>query len=199
MSHIEGMAVGPQQVLDFWFGAPDSAEFGTQRKAWFVKDAAFDRRIVERFGPTIERALRGELDAWAQTPSGALARILLLDQFTRNAFRGDRRAFAGDAQALAAAIALVGSRQDESLAPLMRAFAYLPFEHAEGLAMQDEAIRLLTRLVATSPELASMLDYAHRHRLVIERFGRFPHRNTILGRRSTAEELAHIATPGTAF
>ena len=199
MSHIEAMAIGPQQVLDFWFGAPDSAEFGTQRKAWFVKDAAFDRRIVERFGPTIERALRGELDAWAQTPSGALARILLLDQFTRNAFRGDRRAFAGDAQALAAAIALVGSRQDESLPSVLRAFAYLPFEHAEGLAMQDEAIRLLTRLVATSPELASMLDYAHRHRLVIERFGRFPHRNTILGRRSTAEELAHIATPGTAF
>jgi len=199
MSHIEGMAVGPRQVLDFWFGAPDSAEFGTQRKAWFVKDAEFDRRIVERFGPTIERALRGELDAWAQTPSGALARILLLDQFTRNAFRGDRRAFAGDAQALAAAIALVGSRQDESLPSVLRAFAYLPFEHAEGLAMQDEAIRLLTRLVATSPELASMLDYAHRHRLVIERFGRFPHRNTILGRRSTAEELAHIATPGTAF
>jgi len=199
MSRIEATAIGPQQVLDFWFGAPDSAEFGTQRKAWFVKDAEFDRRIVERFGPTIERALRGELDAWAQTPSGALARILLLDQFTRNAFRGDRRAFAGDAQALAAAIALVGSRQDESLPSVLRAFAYLPFEHAEGLAMQDEAIRLLTRLVATSPELASMLDYAHRHRLVIERFGRFPHRNTILGRRSTAEELAHIATPGTAF
>ena len=199
MSHIEAMAIGPQQVLDFWFGAPDSAEFGTQRKAWFVKDAEFDRRIVERFGPTIERALRGELDAWAQTPSGALARILLLDQFTRYAFRGDRRAFAGDAQALAAAIALVGSRQDESLPSVLRAFAYLPFEHAEGLAMQDEAIRLLTRLVATSPELASMLDSAHRHRSVIERFGRFPHRNTILGRRSTAEELAHIATPGTGF
>jgi len=199
MSRGEATAIGPQQVLDFWFGAPDSAEFGTQRKAWFVKDAEFDRRIVERFGPTIERALRGELDAWAQTPSGALARILLLDQFTRNAFRGDRRAFAGDAQALAAAIALVGSRQDESLPSVLRAFAYLPFEHAEGLAMQDEAIRLFTRLVATSPELASMLDYAHRHRLVIERFGRFPHRNTILGRRSTAEELAHIATPGTAF
>jgi len=199
MSRIEATAIGPQQVLDFWFGAPDSAEFGTQRKAWFVKDAEFDRRIVERFGPTIERALRGELDAWAQTPSGALARILLLDQFTRNAFRGDRRAFAGDAQALAAAIALVGSRQDESLPSVLRAFAYLPFEHAEGLAMQDEAIRLFTRLVARSPELASMLDYAHRHRLVIERFGRFPHRNTILGRRSTAEELAHIATPGTAF
>ena len=81
----------------------------------------------------------------------------------------------------------------------MRAFAYLPFEHAEGLAMQDEAVRLFTRLVATAPELASMLDYAHRHRAVIERFGRFPHRNAVLGRQSTAEELAFIATPGTGF
>ena len=145
MSHIEAMAIGPQQVLDFWFGAPDSAEFGTQRKAWFVKDAEFDRRIVERFGPTIERALRGELDAWAQTPSGALARILLLDQFTRNAFRGDRRAFAGDAQALAAAIALVGSRQDESLPSVLRAFAYLPFEHADGRSRASMLVPAMSR------------------------------------------------------
>ena len=199
MSRGEAAAVGPQDVLDFWFGSPGSAEFGTQRKAWFVKDAGFDRLIVERFGPTIEQALRGELDAWSATPSGALARILLLDQFTRNAFRGDRRAFAGDPQALAAAIALVGSRQDESLPPVMRAFAYLPFEHAESLAMQDESLRLFTRLAATSPEHASALDYAHRHRAVIERFGRFPHRNALLGRQSTAEERVHIATPGTAF
>ena len=195
----DGPAVGPQEILDFWFGAADSAEFGTQRKVWWIKDAAFDRGIAERFGATIERALRGELDAWAATPAGALARVLLLDQFTRNAFRGNRRAFAGDAQALAAASALVGSRQDESLPPVMRAFAYLPFEHAESLAMQDEAVRLFTRLAAASPDLASMLDYAHRHRAVIERFGRFPHRNAILGRQSTAEELAHVATPGTAF
>jgi len=195
----DGPAVGPQEILDFWFGAADSGEFGTQRKVWWIKDAAFDRGIAECFGATIERALRGELDAWAATPAGALARVLLLDQFTRNAFRGDRRAFAGDAQALAAASALVGSRQDEGLPPLMRAFAYLPFEHAESLAMQDEAVRLFTRLAAAAPDLASMLDYAHRHRAVIERFGRFPHRNAILGRQSTAEELAHVATPGTAF
>jgi len=192
-------AIGPQDVLDFWFGAPGSAEHGTQRKAWFVKDEDFDRRIAERFGATIERALRGELDAWAATPEGALARIVVLDQFTRNAFRGDRRAFAGDAQALAAASALVGSRRDEELPPLMRAFAYLPFEHAEGLAMQDEAVRLFTRLIVAAPELQSMLDYAHKHRAVIERFGRFPHRNAILGRRSTAEEQTHIETPGTSF
>ena len=199
MSRAPEAATGPQDVLDFWFGAPGSAEFGTQRKLWFVKDAEFDRRIVEQFGATIEQALRGELDAWAATPTGALARILLLDQFTRNAFRGNARAFAGDAQALAAATAVVGSRQDERLSPLMRSFAYLPFEHAEGLAMQNEAVRLFTRLVATAPDLASMLDYAHRHRAVIERFGRFPHRNEILGRQSTAEELAYVATPGSGF
>ena len=192
-------ATGPDAVLDFWFGAAGSAEHGTQRKAWFVKDAAFDRAIAERFGATIEQALRGELGAWAATPEGALARIVVLDQFTRNAFRGERRAFAGDAQALAGASALVGSRQDETLPPLMRAFAYLPFEHAEGMAMQDEAVRLFTRLVAVAPELRSMLDYAHKHRAVIERFGRFPHRNAILGRRSTAEELEYVGTPGTAF
>jgi uncharacterized protein (DUF924 family) len=199
MNGDDGRPISPQEVLDFWFGASGSAEYGRARKEWFLKDRAFDARIVERFGPTIERALRGELDAWASTPSGALARILALDQFTRNAFRGDRRAFAGDAQALAAAQTLVGSRQDESLSPLERAFAYLPFEHAEGLAMQDEAVRLFERLVAQAPELKTMLDYAHKHREVIERFGRFPHRNAALGRHSTAEELAFIATPGTGF
>jgi uncharacterized protein (DUF924 family) len=199
MSDGEDAAIGPQEVLAFWFGAPGSEESGSARTVWFVKDEAFDRRIAERFGRTIERALRGELDDWAATPEGALARILVLDQFTRNAFRGDRRAFAGDAQALAAASALVGSRQDERLAPLQRAFAYLPFEHAEGLAMQDEAVRLFDRLVAQAPELRTMLDYAHKHRDVIERFGRFPHRNAALGRQSTAEELAFIATPGTGF
>ncbi|MGZ5891666.1 MAG: DUF924 family protein [Caldimonas sp.] len=188
-----------QAVLDFWFAEEGSAEFGSQRKLWFSKDAAFDRRIAERFASTIEHALRGELDDWAVTASGALARILVLDQFTRNAFRGQKRAFAGDAQALAAASAMVGSRQDETLAPFMRVFVYLPFEHAEGMAMQDEAVRLFTRLAAAAPQLADTLAYAERHREVIERFGRFPHRNAILGRLSTAEELVYLARPGSGF
>jgi uncharacterized protein (DUF924 family) len=113
--------------------------------------------------------------------------------------RGTARAFAGDARALAAASRMVGTRQDESLPPFMRCFGYLPFEHAETLAMQDEAIRLFTRLVDEAPEHADMLDYAHRHRIVIERFGRFPHRNEILGRRSTAEEVAFVKQPGSGF
>ena len=199
MSDPAPSEVDASSVIDFWFGAEGSAEFGSQRATWFKKDAAFDAEIGSRFGATIEQALRGELDAWAATARGALARILLLDQFTRNAFRGTRRAFAGDAQALAGASALVGSRLDESLAPFMRAFVYMPFEHAEGMAMQDEAVRLFTRLQGDAPELDHMLDYAHRHRQVIERFGRFPGRNTALGRQSTAEELAYLATPGSGF
>lgn len=186
-------------VLDFWFGAPDTAEFGSARKAWFTKDAAFDAQVRERFGALVERALRGELDAWADAPRSALAQILLLDQFTRNAFRGTSRSFAGDARALAAASRMVGRRQDEALPPFMRGFVYLPFEHAEGMAMQDEAIRLFNRLASEAPEHADMLDYAHRHRAVIERFGRFPHRNEILGRQSTAEEIAFVQQPGSGF
>ncbi|MEO8312271.1 MAG: DUF924 family protein, partial [Caldimonas sp.] len=176
-----------ESILDFWFDAPGSAEYGHARKAWFAKDLAFDGAIRERFGALIERALRSELEGWAVAPRPALAQVLLLDQFTRNAFRGTSRSFAGDARALAAASRMIGSHQDEMLPPLMRGFVYLPFEHAEGLAMQDEAIRLFGRLVAEAPERADLLEYAHRHRAVIERFGRFPHRNDILGRQSTAE------------
>ncbi len=188
-----------ESVLDFWFGTPGSAEYGLARTAWFAKDAVFDDAVRERFGALIERALRGELEGWAAAPLSALAQILLLDQFTRNAFRGTSRSFAGDARALAAASRMVGSRQDEALPPLMRGFVYLPFEHAEGLAMQDEAIRLFGRLVAEAPEHADLLDYAHRHRAVIERFGRFSHRNDILGRQSTAEEIEFLKQPGSGF
>ena len=188
-----------QAVLDFWFGAPGSADHGSQRTAWWTKSDAFDREIAARFGTTIEQALRGELDGWSAQAPGALARIVVLDQFTRNAFRGDRRAFAGDAQALAAASTAVGARLDEELPPFMRAFVYMPFEHAEGLAMQDEAVRLFTRLVAVAPEQAGMLDYAERHRAVIERFGRFPHRNAIVGRQSTPDEIAFLKLPGSSF
>ena len=195
----EGANGEARDVLDFWFGALDSAEYGSARKAWFTKDDGFDDRIRTRFGTLIERALRGELEAWAAAPETALAQILLLDQFTRNAYRGTPRAFAGDARALAAASRMVGARHDEALPPFMRGFVYLPFEHAESLAMQDEAVRLFRRLCDESPGQSSMLDYAHRHRAVIERFGRFPHRNAILGRQSTAEEIAYLEQPGSGF
>ncbi len=194
-----GLPDTARQVLDFWFGAVGSTERGTQRKEWFRKDDAFDAQIRDRFGTAIEQALRGELDDWAGDERSALARIVLLDQLTRNCFRGTARAFAGDTQALAAASAMVGARGDEMLPPYMRAFVYMPFEHAEGLAMQDESVRLFRRVVTADPALAPMLDFAERHRAVIERFGRFPHRNELLGRHSTAEELTYLAQPGAGF
>ncbi|NUZ07175.1 DUF924 family protein [Piscinibacter koreensis] len=190
-----------REVLDFWFGPAEAGITDVQRQTWFSKDEAFDAAIATRFGTLIEQALRGELESWGADPHGALAEILLLDQFTRNAFRGTPRAFAGDPRALGAASALVGSRGDLTLEVEWRAFAYMPFEHAESLAMQDEAVRLFTRLVqdAGRERFASMLDYAERHRAVIERFGRFPHRNPILGRQSTPEEAVYLSEPGAGF
>jgi uncharacterized protein (DUF924 family) len=186
-------------VLDYWFAAPGSPEDGTFRELWFRKSDATDREIGARFGALIERALRGELAEWDAHADSALAQILLLDQFTRNALRDTPRAFAGDARALAAASAMVGRRLDEALPPVRRSFVYMPFEHAETIAAQDEAVRLFTRLAAAAPELEHMLGYAQRHREVIRRFGRFPHRNAILGRRDTAEEAAFLQEPGSRF
>ncbi|EGJ09435.1 hypothetical protein RBXJA2T_03868 [Rubrivivax benzoatilyticus JA2 = ATCC BAA-35] len=128
-----------------------------------------------------------------------LAEILLLDQFTRNIFRGQPRAFAGDARALALAQALVASGADRALTTIERWFAYLPFEHAESLPLQDESVRLFTALAAEDERLADALDYAQRHRDVIRRFGRFPHRNAVLGRPSTADERDYLAQPGAGF
>ena len=186
-------------ILDFWFGPPGSTEHGKSRAEWFRKSPAFDAEIAMRFGPTIERALRGELRAWDAQPESALARILVLDQFTRNTFRETSRAFAGDALALAAARSMVAAGHDGALLPVQRGFVYLPFEHAEGLALQDESVRLFTQLHAVAPETDRLLDYAHRHRAVIAQFGRFPHRNAWLGRASTAEEVAFLAEPGSGF
>jgi uncharacterized protein (DUF924 family) len=188
-----------QQVLDFWFGNADAPDHGRARAAWFRKDADFDRRIVEQFGSLIETALAGGLAHWQREPGSALAQILVLDQFTRNAFRDQPRAFAGDAAALAAARAMRAAGQDGGLLPVQRAFVYLPFEHAEDIAAQAQSVRLFTDLAAAAPELADMLDYAQRHHAVIARFGRFPHRNALLGRASSTEELAFLQQPGSRF
>ena len=189
-----------QDVLDFWFGAPGSLEAGKPRREWFVKQDAFDALIRARFGATIEQALAGGLREWDdEGPQGALARILVLDQFTRNAHRDTPTAFAGDALALAAACRLVDSGADRQLPPLQRAFVYMPFEHAEDAYMQERAVELFGILAAEHPGFDEMLDYAHRHRGVIARFGRFPHRNAILGRASTPEETEFLRQPGSRF
>jgi len=192
--------ITPQDILDFWFGAPGSPDAGQPRRAWFVKKDAFDATIRDRFGATIDTALAGGLREWDEAgPQGVLARLLVLDQFTRNAWRNTPRAFAGDALALAAACALVDAGADRALAPWQRAFAYMPFEHAEDAYMQERAVELFSMLAAEHPGFDETLDYAHRHRGVIARFGRFPHRNAILGRASTPEEQAFLAQPGSRF
>jgi uncharacterized protein (DUF924 family) len=189
-----------QDVLDFWFGAPGSLEAGKPRREWFVKKDEFDAVIRDRFGATIDQALAGGLREWDEKgPQGTLARILVLDQFTRNAHRNTPLSFAGDALALAAAKSLVDSGADRELPPLQRAFAYMPFEHAEDAYMQERAVELFGVLAAEHPGFDEMLDYAHRHRGVIARFGRFPHRNEILGRASTPEEVEFLRQPGSRF
>jgi uncharacterized protein (DUF924 family) len=189
----------PEAVLEFWFGPPDDPGHQLPRPAWFRKDPAFDLQIRERFGGTLEAALQGRLAAWAAEPLSALAQVIVLDQFTRNAFRDTARAFAGDAQALAAAQAMVAAGQDLTLTGVQRQFVYLPFEHAEDIATQREALRLFGALGQDEPALADLLRWAQAHHDIVERFGRFPHRNAVLGRASTAEEAAFLLTPGSAF
>ncbi|MCA0240523.1 MAG: DUF924 domain-containing protein [Proteobacteria bacterium] len=183
-----------QAVIDVWFGDAESVN-----PEWFRKDAVFDVSIRTRFGAVLRAALAGELADWERTPPGALARIVVLDQFTRHAYRHTPRAFAGDAQALAAAKALVAGGRDRKLKPLQRCFAYLPFEHSEDAADQAESLRLFGALAAQHPAQADWLDSARRHQAVIARFGRYPHRNAVLGRDSTAEELAFLEEPGSRF
>ncbi|MCW5597279.1 MAG: DUF924 domain-containing protein [Rhodocyclaceae bacterium] len=191
--------MNPADVLEFWFGAPGSAEHGSLRKCWFEKDPAFDAEIRRRFLALVDEAAAGRLDDWADRPEGLLALIVLLDQFPRNLFRDAPRAFATDAQALALAQQALAQGVDALLMPVARAFIYLPFEHSEDLAMQDRAVALFSALAQHGEAFASYLDYAERHRDVIRRFGRFPHRNAILGRASTPEEIAFLARPGAGF
>lgn len=187
-----------QDVLDFWFLPVGDPGHGKSRPEWFRKDDAFDERIRERFGALIEQALAGGLDDWSTTLRGTLARIIVLDQFTRNVFRDSPRAFAGDAQALAIATTIFGRRDDRQLLPAERWFTYLPFEHSEDIAMQARAVALFTALEAES-DLGNLVEYAVRHRDIIARFGRFPHRNRILGRPSTADEAEFLKLPGSGF
>lgn len=186
-------------VLDFWFLPPDDAGHGQSRVEWFRKDAAFDALIARQFAPLIDSAIAGGLRDWETTPQGALARIIVLDQFTRNVYRDTPQAFAGDAQALLLARQMTDTGSDQSLPPMQRAFAYFPFEHAEEMDMQARAVQLFQRLAQAHAGFDSMLDYALRHQEVIARFGRFPHRNAILGRQSTPEEEAFLLQPGSRF
>ena len=175
----------PQNVLHFWF-----TELTPQQH--FAKDTVLDDSIHTRFGPTLEAAARCELFYWRATPEGRLAEILVLDQFSRNVYRDTARAFAQDALALAQE--LVASGQDRSLPTAQRVFAYMPYMHSESAVIHEQALELFAQ-----PGMGNNLDFERRHKAIIDRFGRYPHRNAVLGRPSTPEELAFLSGPGSSF
>jgi uncharacterized protein (DUF924 family) len=190
-----------EAVLDFWFtppAAPEPGEPFPQRREWFHKDPVFDAAIRERFGDLMAQGVAGGLGEWCDTPRGALARAVLLDQFTRNAFRDTPDAFSGDARARATAERAIERGFDRALSPVERWFLYMPFVHSEALEDQQRSLELF-RTLATGTGLTSPLEWAERHAEVIRLFGRFPHRNAILGRASSPEEVEFLRSPGSRF
>ena len=177
----------PDVVLRFWFEE-------IEPKQWWVKSADFDRLIATRFGALHAAAARCELFAWRASPGGRLAEILVLDQFSRNLHRDTPRAFACDPLALALAQEAVAAGADRQVAPERRAFVYMPYMHSESPAIHAVALDLFQ-----DPAVKDNLGFERRHKAIIDRFGRYPHRNAVLGRASTAEEIEFLKTPGSAF
>lgn len=196
----------PESILAFWFGTDtDDGSVARQKgRMWWGKNGATDREIATRFTDDLAAAAGGERDDWAATPSSLLALILLTDQFPRNIHRGQAQSFAYDTLALQWSLDGLARGMDRKLRPIQRVFFYLPLEHAESIAHQAQSVQLFEQLWREAPEplketFAGFLDFAVRHRDIIERFGRFPHRNAILGRSSTPEEIAFLKTPGSGF
>jgi len=174
-------------ILRFWFE-------DIEPKDWWRKSADFDADIRQRFEPVLLAARRGELNYWSESATGCLALIIVLDQFSRNIYRDQAQAFAADAQALAVAQSAVARGFDKRLASAQRHFLYMPYMHSEDASIHVEAVKLFASLDGENSE-----DFELRHKAIIDRFGRYPHRNNILGRASTAEELAFLQEPGSAF
>ncbi len=176
-----------QDVLKFWFEDSQPAQ-------WWKKDENFDRLIIERFSALHYRATRCELFEWRNGPHGRLAEVIVLDQFSRNMFRGSPLSFAHDALALALAQEAISVGADKDLKPVERTFLYMPFMHSESMKIHEIAVELFRK-----NGIPGNLDYELKHKAIIERFGRYPHRNAILGRESTAEELEFLKQPGSGF
>ena len=187
MAQTPTTPIQAQDVLQFWFDELTD-------KQHFAKDLALDDLIRTRFGATLEAAARCELFAWRATPDGALAEIIVLDQFSRNVYRDTARAFAQDALALALAQVMVAHRQDQLLSVAQRRFSYMPYMHSESALIHAQAVQLFDQ-----PGLEDALDFELRHQAIITRFGRYPHRNALLGRTSSAEELAFLNQAGSSF
>jgi uncharacterized protein (DUF924 family) len=186
------------KILDFWFGREDEADYGKRRAIWFAKDPEFDRKIQICFQEDYKQAAAGKLDHWKESPKSCLALLLLLDQFPRNMFRGTPQAFTTDFQALCVAEHAIALGYDRELLMYQRWFVYLPFQHSEDLNRQRQSVELFRQL-GDRPDNADAIDYAIRHLEIIERFGRFPHRNEILGRTTTCEEAEFLKQPGSSF
>lgn len=181
------MTMTVDEVLTFWFDELESAQ-------WFRKDPRLDAEIARRFGACLAAACRGELWRWRETPAGRLGEIIVLDQFSRNIHRDTPAAFAADPMALVLAQETVARGDDVGLSPTRRAFLYMPFMHSESAVIHEQALRLFAQ-----PGLEKNLDIERRHREIILRFGRYPHRNAILGRDSTPEEREFLTQPGSSF
>lgn len=203
---ITGEGVDAEQVLDFWFADADAGPEAAERRQriWFSGGEAFDQRCSDGFSETLAAATRGRLDHWKATPRGRLALIVLLDQFSRNIYRGTAAAFAQDAQALTLCREGIELGHDLQLSPIERTIFYMPLEHAEDGEIQALSVRHFEALAAHAPAplrtlLQANVDYVHNHRDIIEAFGRFPHRNAVLGRQSTPEEEAYLANDAPRF
>ncbi|MEO0934842.1 MAG: DUF924 family protein [Cyanobacteria bacterium J06641_2] len=192
------MSQKANEILDFWFGSRDEPDYGKPKKVWFAKEPEFDEEIRRRFLTDYEKAAAGNLDEWKDSPDNCLALILLLDQFPRNIFRENPQAFATDWEALSTAHQAIAQGFDRKLLNVQRWFVYLPFVHSENIEHQRQAVKLFQKLSADR-DSASAIENAIRHRSVIERFGRFPHRNLILGRPSNPEEKEFLKQPGARF
>jgi uncharacterized protein (DUF924 family) len=200
------MAAPWQPLLEWWFGSAESpsATAKAKGKLWFGKKKSQDSEAQQRFAVQVEQALAGGLSEWAQTPHGWLALVLLLDQLPRMIFRDTPKAFAGDALAQTVVEEGLALGFDQQLSAIQSTFIYLVLEHSENLGHQDQAVALLSDLLDSLPDvdrpvIASNLDYAKKHQQVIARFRRFPHRNAVLGRESTAEEVLFLCERGSRF
>ena len=200
------MSIDPEAILSFWFGeAACNPEKAAAREGfWFGSSPEADAQVRERFAAAIDAAATGELDRWGETARSALARVILLDQFPRNVWRGTARAFAHDPLALAAARAAVASGLLAQLAPIEQAFLILPYQHSESLDAQRTSLQLCEEIARNAPTpwralLDHYADFARQHLALIERFGRFPHRNATLGRTPTADELTYLERGGATF
>ena len=206
LTDAANLPAGARAVLAYWLGdvPPSNASALEKRALWFTKSDAADREIAHQFGDHVEEAKAGELDHWAQTAEGTLALLIVLDQFTRNIWRGKPESFSGDEKALALAKLALSHGLDVQVPSVPRMFFYLPLEHAEDMPCQNASVAAFEQLAAGADAASreffnGTLDYAHRHRQVIAQFGRFPHRNPILGRPSTLEEQHYLAQPGAGF